>query len=87
MATLTFLSESKGFRYESGNYTLTGNRVSRNGNFESVDGGAIIKGDKHIGAFYVRIETTPKITLSNVDSSEFLAAYEVLSDLVDELWH
>lgn len=87
MATLTFLSESKGFRYESENYTLTGNKVSRNGNFEAVDGGAIQKGDKHIGTFYVRIETEPKITISNVDSSEFLAVYAEVKDLIDELWH
>lgn len=85
MATLTFLSESKGFRYESGNYILTGNKVVRNDNFESIDGGAILKDEQHIGTFYIRMEEDPKITISNVGLSEHQTVLELVKDLIDEL--
>lgn len=83
---LVYTNESKGFKYTEGDYELTGNKVAQNGVMTSVEGGSVQKNGTYIGNFYVRIENgTPKISLTNLDASEFIAVFGIISNLLTKL--
>lgn len=86
MATLNYTTESRGFEYKDGQYTLTGNKVSKNGAMTTIDGGNVHKAGAFLGSFYVRFEQgQPKITVSNVAAAEIVDVINHIDALVATL--
>lgn len=86
MATLTYTTESKGFRYEDGNYVLTGNKVLVDDAMTSVDGGGIQKAGAYIGNFYVRFDGgSPIVSVNNVEASEMIVVMGIINALITAL--
>lgn len=86
MATLNYTTESRGFEYKDGQYTLTGNKVSKDGTMTVIDGGNAQKTGAFIGSFYVRFENSqPKITVNNVVSTEIINVINLINALVAAL--
>lgn len=55
-ASLTYTGENKVFRYENGQFTITGQKVIDNGNFIRVDGGTINKNGSFLGSYNHQVE-------------------------------
>lgn len=81
--TLTYLSENYNFRYENGDYVITGNKVMVSDSITSVDGGSIMKNDAYIGNFYIRfMEGDTILSINEVKLSEFDNAKAAILDLL-----
>lgn len=86
MAKLSYTSESKGFRYEEDDYTVTGNKVSRENTLVSIDGGTIQKGDAYVGSFCVRFDDgTPRVSINDVVLDEHDSVSAIVKTLLDAL--
>lgn len=86
-ATLTYTTEVKGFIYEDETYKLTGNKTTDSlGVFCSVDNGSIQKGGNYIGGYYARIENGKvRLSISDLDPEDYIAVYNLIHDLIEEL--
>lgn len=85
-AKLTYTSESKGFKYEDGDFTLTGNKMITDGKMTSVDGGLVQKAGQYDGNFYIGFTSeTPKFSISNVDSADIVTVVTLINALIEAL--
>lgn len=86
-STLTYISESRKFRFEDGTFTLLGERESVDGVMTTLRNGQVLSDGKiPCGMFFVRFtDGHAKITIQDVADSNYDAVLESVRNLIEAL--